>query len=501
MNRPDFVSAMDRITEGATSVINAVFDQAPYGVYVDEPSHGCTYANPALLDQFGVSWEEFAGYGWARHIFAEDAERMQALIQEYEHSHEPIDAIYRVRGHDQPRYVRARVSAILNESGQHVGSLGLTFDVTEQQLFEENVVQSQKLAAIGQLSARLAHDLNNLLTAIIGSAELMAREIDTEKSAHHMNTLELAFEQARQLTGPLLTLTRQRIISQGSIDLDPQVQQLGRLLAGTLGEGIDMQTNLHAAGCHVPLDQTQLGQILLNLATNGSDAMGGHGTLTINTRGADDHVVLEVIDEGDGLTPDTMTHAFDAFFTTKEAGRGSGLGLATVRHLVEFAGGKIALLPADRRGTIARVELPCVEADLYGGVGDQATLRTSSYDADGAVVLVVEDQEAVRQSLAYSLALANFEVHAAGNLAEAHTRLVEIGQPSMIITDVMLPDGHGTELIKVARQRQPRMPVIYTSGFAGRGAADIDLTDPAIRYVAKPFRAQDIMQAIRQLRA
>lgn len=489
-----FLEALETLGAKGLDELDAVFQHAPFGVYVDHPTLGCTYANPFLLEQFGVTWEDFKGFGWARFIVPEDVERMQVAIQEYEHSREPIRVTYRVQGPhtDEVRWVHARVRAVVDAEGERVGSIGVTTDVTEERRFAEQVASSQKLEAVGRLSARLAHDLNNLLTVIMGSSSLLeSTSSDKPEHADHLDAIDSACAQACQLTEQLLLLSRRRVGGPAACELDVELHRLERLVRGTLGEGVTVEMDLQAAGTFVPLDPSSIGQILLNLATNGRDAMEGRGHLRIVTRSSESTVTLLVEDEGVGMDADTTTRAWEPFFTTKEEGRGTGLGLTTVRDLVDVVGGSIVLDSEVGGGTRAHVTLPTVA----GVPRTDGTAPRPVRAAEPATILIVEDNEAVRQSMAYSLALAGHTVESSGSLAEARSQVEDSGPFDLIVSDVLLPDGSGVDLYReLSRGRE--LPAVFVSGFAGRDADFLsDITGP-VEFLPKPFRPDAIVDAV-----
>lgn len=503
-DRPTFQQAVAALGGRELDVLEKLIAKAPFGIYVDDPTEGCIFASDALLDQFGISWEEFRGFGWARFILPEDAERMEAAIAEYESKLGTIIVSYRVQGDPEPRWVHARVTAIVDEAGNHIGSVGLTFDVTEERAAKDRSLQAQKLEAIGQLSARLAHDFNNLLTAMTMGVELIREEVDSPQGSETLATLNLALEQAGQLTGQLLTLAREKARRGTNVAvLDDEVRGLCNLLTASLGEGIAIELELDAADCYVPLDAGQLGQLVINLATNARDAMAGKGTLTlrteiIRTEAGDERVLLAVADTGTGMDRATLEQATEPFFSGKERGRGSGLGLTTVQDLVELAGGRLGLASELGSGTTATVELPRVGANLY--VEELAPAQRDHSRASGRVLLV-EDNDAVRQSVGYALAMAGYTVEAAATLDQAHA-LVNTEEPfDILVSDVMLPDGTGVELAHELRAAAPKLPVVLMSGFSGDAGEEIAAAGALTTFVPKPFKPHDVLDAIVRVRA
>lgn len=491
--QPSFLTAVESLGATGYELLESVFEHAPFGVYIDDPTDGCTYANPFLLEQFGVPWADFEGFGWARSVVEEDVQRMQVAIQEYEHSRKPIHVTYRVLHADASvRWVHARVRAVVDADDQRVGSIGITTDITEQRRFEERVGSAQKLEAAGTLSARLAHDLNNLLTVMMASAESLEPVVAT--SPEHrgaLDSIDLACEQARQLTEQLLMIAGGRVRTGSSCALDPELTRFARLLEGTLGEGVELDMHLAAEGAHVPLDPSSLAQIVLNLATNGRDAMDGRGNLRIETARDGNRATIVVQDEGEGMDEATAARAFDPFYTTKDEGRGTGLGLATIKDLIDVVGGSVRLDSLPGVGTSAVVILPAI----VGAVASEAGPSADELPARPLRILILEDNEAVRQSVAYALALVGHAVESAGSVAHARARAATSEPFDILVSDVLLPDGSGVDFYHELRTAR-EIPVVFMSGFAGR---DPDLlrgmTGPS-EFIPKPFRPQEIVHAV-----
>ncbi len=469
---------------------------APFGLYVDEPTRGCIYANETLLGIFGVDWNDFAGFGWARFVLPEDAERLQTAIAEYEEERSVISVRYRVRVESEVRWVHAHVEALLGDGGRHVGSLGVVRDVTQEENRRQNALEAQKLEAIGQLSARLAHDFNNLLTVMITGVDLITPEVGSDNGREQIAAISTAFAQARHLTGQLLTLSRARLTPLQATPLDRELGELWRLLTSTAGEAMTVDLHLGAAGSHVALGSTQLAQVAINLVSNARDAMQGQGRIAVRTyRPEPARARLEIEDTGTGMGPEQLERATEPFFTTKEVGRGSGLGLTTVRELVDMAGGHLEIDSAPGRGCTVRIDLPEVGSDVYVEKRREATTAL----AGSGVVLLVEDNDALRQSVGYALALAGYSVVAAANLAQGRAHLHRHRELAALVCDVLLPDGSGTELVAEARARQPELPIVTVSGFAGEDEGAATRQDRRSAFVAKPFRPREILEAILRL--
>ncbi len=422
---------------------------------------------------------------------------MAEAIRRYETDLEPIHATYRVEvGDGPPRWVEAFVKPLLDADRRHVGSVGVTRDVTDERRLLHQSAESQKLEAVGLLAARTAHDFNNLLAVMLMATDLLADEVTSADGIASLESISQSIEQARQVTDQLLLLSRRRIASGRLSRVDEQLQRLAPLLSHTLGEGIDLVVETDAADCVVGLDSGRFDQVVLNLATNGRDAMGGYGRLEIRTeRPSSEEVVLTVADHGDGMSPEILAQAFDTFFTTKEEGRGSGLGLTTVRDTVQLVNGTIDIASEVGEGTRVTVTLPTLDATLPVAAAERADEVDLRGDAD---LYLVEDQDALRQSLAIALALNGYRVRTARRIEDALSDLAS--RPcELLVTDLMLPDGVGSELVRKLRRRLPDLPVVFISGFAGVAADQLEEIPDRCLFLGKPFAAADLLLAIREL--
>ena len=482
--------------DGIPKQLDDVVDDAPFGVYIDHPEDGCVYANAALLCQFGVKWSDFAGFGWARFVHPDDAAALQSRIHEYELDPGVIDVRYRVRRPaGDERWIHARVEATLDEQGRHIGSVGTTEDITELEAFRRQTTGSQKLQAVGRLAGGVAHDFNNLLAAISASAELLRLEVDDIHVEPHLETICRAVEQGRQVTQKLLLLAQDRRTGPSVCRLDTQLEGLEQLLKRALGAQLDVVVRAGAGDAFVGLDQGQFGQLLLNLASNGADAMNGRGVLHVRSSLKADDAVLDVEDGGQGMDEETQKNMFQPFFTTKGPDRGVGLGSWIVKDLVDTAGGSIEVHSAIGRGTRIRVRLPTVEP--HAGLGTDRFLSDEQLRGDERVLLV-EDHDGLRQSLAYGLSIYGYQVETARSVVDAEARLAD-GEFDAVVCDVLLIDGTAAELTRRLRPNSHRVPWIFVSGFSGSADLTEELKQPGTEFLAKPFQPRDVVSTLRRL--
>jgi PAS domain S-box-containing protein len=390
------------------------------------------------------------------------------------------------------------------------------FDVTEQKEMEEQLRHSQKMEAMGQLTGGIAHDLNNLLTVILGNLQLVRRlAAGNERLQKRVAAAGRSAERGADLMRRLLAFSRRQA-------LDPRVSNLNDLMAGmedmlrrTLGEDIEVALRLAPDLWLARVDGPQLESAVLNVAVNARDAMPGGGRLTVETENAvldqayakrhaevapGSYAMVAVSDTGTGMPPDVFERAFEPFFTTKEVGRGTGLGLSMVYGFVKQSGGHIKIYSEPGRGTTvklyfprARVERTGAERRLLSGIEPEGALPRGR-----ETVLVVEDQEDVRDFVTHALEELGYRVLTAADGRRALESLERHPGIALLFTDIVMPGGMGgRELAAVARQRRPGLKVLFTSGYTkngvvrGDGGSDLDL-------LSKPYDVGLLAARVRQ---
>ncbi len=371
----------------------------------------------------------------------------------------------------------------------------LARDLTERMRLEEELRQSQKMDAIGRLAGGVAHDFNNLLMVISGYAEILSRTCENEDERASALEVLKAAEQGAALTRQLLAVSRPSESRRRPVDLNGVVAELERMLARLLGGNVELQTRLAPSLPAVLADPSHLEQILVNLAVNARDAMPGGGTLRIATRSEEDSVRLEVSDTGLGMGPEIQERIFEAFFTTKPRGRGTGLGLSVVYSLVKDMEGEIRVDSRLGRGTTMIVELP---------VSTERPAAEAQIDALGDVctgdetVLLVEDDKPVRDLVRITLTVAGYHVLEAQDGRDALVVAARhAGEIHLVVSDVVMPHLGGIALAEKLRAARPGVRFLFISGHPEQGgfpAADLPDGD----LLAKPFRAADLCLRVRE---
>jgi PAS domain S-box-containing protein len=399
-------------------------------------------------------------------------------------------------------WIEQRSAGVRDPNGHVVAIEGIARDISERRQLEEQLRHSQKMDAIGRLTAGVAHDFNNLLTVINGYSDLSMREIPVSNPVRQkIDEVRKAGDQAAALTRQLLAFGRKQVGQSKVVDVNAAVKANLSILRRVIGEDIELVTILDAALRPIKANEGQVEQILLNLAVNSRDAMSRGGKLTIRTanivaNGAGaDQVMLSVGDTGCGMDAATQLLIFEPFFTTKESGRGTGLGLSIVSGIVKQNSGTIELDSKLGEGTTFKIYLPSAEATP----AIAATRAVDKVQTGSETILVVEDDAAVRDFVCTILQEAGYRVTAArhGNHA------LEIWQQhqhrfGLVITDLVMPHMSGHTLVEKLRLISPGVRFLCTSGYADDAVARHGDLDPDIPFLRKPFSADALLRTVRE---
>ena len=378
----------------------------------------------------------------------------------------------------------------------------------ERRQLQHQLLQAQKLEAIGRLAGGVAHDFNNVLTAILGSTELLL--LDTPAGVAAREELEIvrdAATRAQELIRQLLAFSARQVLQPAVVDLNALVESLGRMLRRLIGEDVTLTTAPGAGLGAVRVDPGQIEQVLVNLAVNARDAMPDGGRLTIGASNADvvdsgnvprgRYVVLQVTDTGVGMTPEILARVFEPFFTTKERGKGTGLGLATVYGIVQQSGGHVEVDSAPGAGTTFRIYLPRVEAPVEA---PPEAAPVTAPEEGSETVLVAEDERLVRVLVRKTLTQAGYRVLEAGGGEEA-LRLAarHDGTIHLLVTDVVMPGMSGRELMRRLAEVRPNVKVLYMSGYSDEAVERHGVLDPGTAFMQKPFTPSVLARRVREV--
>lgn len=504
-----------------------LFDEAPVGIVILDLDGTIADCNRAFLKLIGGHRDSILGTPFADRIVRGDRDDVTSGLSKIVMGTAraaQFDA--RLPGSDERElYTSLYASRMADEAGEISGLVLHFIDTTEQKSLEVQFTQSQKMQAVGQLAGGVAHDFNNLLTAMIGFCDLLlTRHPPDDPSFADIQQIRQNANRATNLVRQLLAFSRQQTLTPERLDVTEILSDLASLLSRLIGETVDIQFEHGPDLPPVEADRGQLDQVIINLAVNARDAMPGGGSLTVRTRAtvlgapvqrgderipAGRYVVIEVSDTGTGIAKKDMDHIFEPFFSTKEVGAGTGLGLSTVHGIVHQSGGYIFVDSAIGEGTTFTIHLPEAEGadqpEAAAG-GAQATDEGPGAEAEEGdltgrgTVLLVEDEDAVRMFGVRALRLKGYTVLEADN-GETALDVINATDETidLIISDVIMPGMDGHTLVNLVRHELPAVKVILMSGYADdvfQGEID---RDDSIAFLGKPFSLKQLAGKVKEV--
>ena len=426
---------------------------------------------------------------------------------------EPVDAqLTREGDHAVRLYLSG--SEETEDSPERVNVYAL--DMTEQRKLEAQFAQGQKMQAVGQLAGGVAHDFNNVLTAIIGFSDLLLlKHKPGDPSFQDLMSIKQSANRAAGLTRQLLAFSRRQTLRPQILEVPTNIDDLTVLLKRLIGEQITLHVDHGSTIWPVKADLVQLEQVVVNLVVNARDAMPNGGSITLRTRNvvaddsarygytgmpAADYVLLEVEDTGTGMPPEIMEKIFEPFFSTKELGKGTGLGLSTVYGIIKQTGGFIYPESEVGKGTVFRIFLPRhvpAEGEVTAKVATAAVVK----DLTGHErILLVEDEDNVRAFSARALRATGYEVFEADSGEEALFVLDDIGgQIDLMVSDVVMPEMDGPALLVKVREKLPNLKVIFVSGYAEESVRQDIADDRSVEFLAKPYSLDQINSKVKEV--
>ena len=485
---------------------------AVFGIYQATVEGRFLAVNPALVMMLGYdSAEDLISVG-VPHVYA-DANMRAELLRRSLSATELVgqEVMWRRKTGEE---IRVRLSGRPSEEPQTHSTMFevIVEDITEQHRLHEQLRQAQKMEAIGQLAGGVAHDFNNMLTAILGYTELLTEQIGPDKPiGRDLHEIAAAAKRAAALTRQLLAFSRQQVLAMAAVDLTHVVRTVAPMLQRLLGERITITTVLADDLGSVMADVAQLEHLLINLSLNARDAMPDGGVLTFTTGNVELdeaytardpgatigwYVMMRVADTGVGMPPDVQARIFEPFFTTKAHDRGTGLGLAAVYGTVKQFGGHIEVESQLGHGTTFTIYLP--KASQPAQVPGASLPVGASVGTE--TILLVEDESSVRAFVKIALQRFGYRVVEADSAEAALILLKEFEGPiDLLLTDVVLPGIDGRELAAHVGRERPNTRVLFMSGYArGLGSSDGRL-DAGVQLLEKPFTAQTLLTRMRQL--
>jgi len=496
--------AARRVAEAKIREQAALIDKATDAILVQDLGGRFLYANPSAELLYGWKLGELQKDAVVSELFSPDPEAAAAARETARLKGEWTGELRQQTRGGQVLDVVSRWTLIREESGLPKSLLIINTDITEQKRLEAQFLRTQRMNTIGTLAGGMAHDLNNALAPILMGAQLLRRKTDDPQFHRLLEMMEANTHRSAEMVKQVLLFARGRGSELERLDPAPLVKELEKLVRETFPKSIQVESYLPDDLWPVQANPTQLHQVLLNLCVNARDAMPEGGrlsfaadnvTLTTDEAGAipeglpGDYVSLLVSDSGTGMTPEVKARIFEPFFTTKGEGLGTGIGLATVLRIVKSHGGFLSVETATGQGTTMEVFLPrAVETAPTGAVEPAASLPRGQ----GELILVVDDELAVRDLVAEGLTLQGYRVLTAGNGAEA----VQIFQQhrnevALLFTGAAMPVMSGRQTIQVLRQTRPSLPAILASG---EEQADSD----GVKVLRKPFALDELIKAVNE---
>jgi two-component system cell cycle sensor histidine kinase/response regulator CckA len=490
-----------RLIEAALDIITVL---GPDGTF--------RYQSPALERVLGFRPEELTGRSVFELIHPDDRGReRKAFDLGLSGSGVLRTSECRFRHKDGSWRVLEVVGRVIQDEKEGPSAVLNVRDITERKGLEEQLLQSQKMEAIGRLAGGIAHDFNNLLFVILGYAEALEKRGGGTAPGDEIAEIRKAAERAAALTRQLLAFSRRQVFERRTINVNTLLCDLDKMLRRLIGEDVSLTTLLDPNLGSVRADAGQIEQVIVNLAVNARDAMPDGGKLTIETRCVEldheyarDHlsvrpgryVMVAVSDTGTGMDDETKSKIFEPFFTTKEQGKGTGLGLATVYGIVKQSGGSIWFYSEPGRGTSFKVYLPEV-AGLVAGSGRETAALPPERGSE--TILLTEDEEAVRTLTRKMLAHCGYTIleaaspHQALEIARRHEQPIDL-----LLTDVVMPEMGGSDLAARLQALRPETRVLYMSGYTDDVIVRHGVLEQGCVFLQKPFTAHALSRKVRE---
>ncbi len=487
-----------------------LLDKAHEAIIVLDTDGRVKYWNKSAEHMYGWTEEEALGRFKAE-LLHEDKAYFAASLRTLFATGDWSGIVTQHRKDGSSLTVEATWSLVTDEDGAPEAVFSIITDITQRLALEEQLRQAQRLESIGKLTGGVAHDFNNLLTVILGNADLMIDQLPEDGRLHKLARMtRTAARRGAELTHRLLAFARRQALDPKTIDINQLVLGMEDLLRRTLLENVDIEVVPKDDLWHAFADPAQLESVMLNLAINAKDAMKEGGQLTIETANVwlDDeyaaantdvapgsYVLIAVSDTGHGIPPEILEHVFDPFFTTKEKGKGTGLGLSMAYGFAKQSGGHIKIYSEPGQGTTVKLYLPRAETAVESKEPEPAAEKVQPGHEK---VLVVEDDDLVREHAKTQLARFGYEVLTAHNGAQALELIRSEPDIDLLFTDVIMSGGmNGRDLAEVAKRLRPKLKVLYTSGYTENAIIHHGRLDPGVHLLQKPYRSAELARKMR----
>ena len=496
-----------------------IVNTANEGIMTLDCENVITFVNDRMVEMLGYEKGELPGRSVLDFIHPEDHEEHRGQM---ELRKKDLGAQYERRFvHKNGSIMRMIISdaPLRDRNGSFIGAFGMFTDITERTHVEEQrmkleqqLLQSQKIESVGRLAGGIAHDINNMLTPILGYADMLGFRLPQgDPGKADLGEIVSAANRVKDMTQQLLAFARKQTLDMRPLDVNVVISRFSKMLRRTLREDIKISLTLAPSVGTVLADERQIEQVILNLAVNAQDAMPSGGVLMISTKDQvldrsfvetrpgslpGRHLLIKVVDTGMGMDSETRSRLFEPFFTTKESGKGTGLGLATVYGIIKQHKGYIEVESAPRQGATFSLYLPVTD----DGIGDDAFSFPGGVRRGTETILVVEDQGDVLRIVQQLLEMLGYRVLAASDGDDALDALRANGPSAdLLITDVIMPGCNGKELYDRLKREYPPLKVLYMSGYPADVISTHGVLDKDVHFLRKPFSAQELSAKVREV--
>jgi len=496
--------------------LRIIFDESPLGIALVRADGHADLTNAALQKMLGYTGEELRRMHFTQFTHPDDRVKSQELHQEFvqgvRHSYQ-VEKRY-IRKNGQVVWVHASVSTANSIVGDPGFAIAMVEDITERRNLEAQFIEAQKMEVIGHLAGGVAHDFNNILAVIMGYSDLTMQKLGPDDvNRGSLETIRSAAERAAGLTRQLLIFSRKQTVQLAVLDLNEVLKDMNKILLRLVDENIEITMVPGEQIGRIKADSGYVGQVLMNLVVNARDAMPNGGQITIATSNATldedharthtgarpgDYVMLSVGDTGTGMSEEVKARIFEAFFTTKPKGKGTGLGLATCHTIVQQSGGHIGVSSKLGEGTTFKIYFPRVEQAL--DVSARA-IQTGPLPRGTETLLIVEDDPSVRHLAVTVLAAQGYNVLPASNgqdalnAARAHT-----GAPiRLVVSDVIMPQMGGKVMADWLKTANPDLKILFTSGYTDDAITCQGVLETGVEFLPKPYAPATLVLKVREM--